>query len=70
MRRATVHARRQSRQQNTNTIDAGFHGNSKQRNVADPNGDAEVVSQPVLKNESSGHGIKGRKMRTAASVAE
>src|ERR1041384_2923175 len=41
--------------------DASFHGNSKECNVAHPNGHTEVVAKQILENQSTGHGIKGRK---------
>src|SRR5215831_8197927 len=44
-----------------NHDDARFHGNSKKCDVTHPNGHTEVVAKPILENEPSSHGIKGRK---------
>jgi hypothetical protein len=38
--------------------DARLHGNSKKCDVADPNGNTEVIAEPILEDESPGHGIK------------
>ena len=35
-----------------------LHGNSKEGDVAHPDGDAEVVAQQILENQASGHSIK------------
>ena len=38
---------------------AGFYGDSKERNVTDRRGDAEVVVKKPLQEQSSTHGIDG-----------
>src|SRR2546422_8562496 len=39
---------------------SGLHGDSKECDVAHPNGDAEVVAKPILENQAASHGIKRR----------
>ena len=41
--------------------DAGFDGDSKQRDIPNPHGDAEVEAHNVLKQQSARHGVNGRK---------
>ena len=38
--------------------DAGFDRNSKQCDVAHPDGDAEVVAKPILENQAASHRVK------------
>src|SRR5258708_8731681 len=40
---------------------AGLYGDSKQRDVPDPNGDAEVEAHHVLEQQTAGHCVPGRK---------
>ena len=41
--------------------DSGLDGNAKKCDVADPNGNAEVVAEHPLKEKPAGHRIKRRK---------
>src|ERR1039458_58411 len=38
--------------------DSGFHGNTKQCDIAHPDGNAKVVPKPILENEATCHRVK------------